>query len=167
MKKLFALFAITILVASNQSNAQEFYGEFKAWGVFSINQDGKKVCYITSSPTKKKGNYNRRGEPYMLVTLRENGITEVSVNSGYPFKKNSEVDIRVDGRHSYEFFTSEETPEMAWAKDSTTDKQVINKMKAGLKLTAKGYSRLGTYSLDTYSLAGFTAAFRKMKKICD
>jgi hypothetical protein len=55
---------------------------------------------------------------------------------------------------------------MAWAKDSKTDQEIISKMKAGNRLTSKGYSKLGTYSEDTYSLAGFTAAFNQMSKSC-
>jgi invasion protein IalB len=170
MIKKYLTFSFISLISAmgfaSQANSQEFLGEHKAWGVFSINQNGEKVCYITSTPTKKKGNYNKRGEPYMLVTYRSNGVSEVSVNSGYPFKNNSEVTVRVDSRHTYNFFTSSETPEMAWAKDSKTDQEIISKMKAGNRLTSKGYSKLGTYSEDTYSLAGFTAAFNQMSKSC-
>ncbi len=173
MKKLFlsTLLSTGLIVSSTgiaeQANAQNFVKEVKAWGVFTTVQDGDKVCYITSTPTKKKGNYSKRGEPYMLVTYRPSGVSEVSINAGYPFKGGSDVAIRIDGRHSYNFFTSKETPEMAWAKDSKTDNEVIANLKAGSTITAKGYSRRGTYSLDTYSLAGFTAAFDSMKKSCN
>lgn len=166
MKKFLAISLLFSLGFTSQANAQSFIKEFKAWGVFSVVQDGDKVCYITSTPTKKKGNYSKRGEPYMLVTYRPSGVSEVSINSGYPFRGGSDVAVRVDSRHSYSFFTSKETPEMAWAKDSKTDKEVISKLKAGGQVSAKGYSRKGTYSLDTYSLAGFTAAFDKMVSSC-
>jgi len=156
-------FAIT---TSNNASAQNFIEEFKAWGVFSIIQEGEKVCYMTSTPSNKRGNYSKRGEPYMLVTYRQSGVSEVSLNSGYPFKSGSDVAVRIDNRHNYSFFTSKETPEMAWAKDSKTDKQVVKRLKAGNNLTAKGYSRKGTYSLDTYSLSGFTAAYKKMVNSC-
>lgn len=166
MKKLITLFALGFILISFETKAQEFYGEFKAWGVFSVTQDGQKVCYITSTPTKKQGNYRKRGEPYALITYRENGISEVSFNSGYPYKAGGDVKVRIDNRHNYNFFTSSETPEMAWAKDSGTDRVVISKLKAGNKVTSKGYSKLGTYSLDTYSLSGFTAAYNKMVNAC-
>lgn len=166
MKRIIAFSLIFLSLSATSASAQNFIKEFKAWGVFSIVQDGDKVCYITSTPTKKKGNYRKRGEPYMLVTYRPSGVSEVSINSGYPFKSGSDVAVRIDNRHNYSFFTSKETPEMAWAKDSKTDKEIIGKLKAGGALTAKGYSRLGTYSLDTYSLAGFTAAYEEMIDSC-
>lgn len=168
MKKFLAISVIALFMGFGAGNAQaqNFIKEYKAWGVFSIIQDGEKVCYITSTPTKKKGNYKKRGEPYMLVTYRNNGISEISLNSGYPFKGGSDVAVRIDNRHSYSFFTSKETPEMAWAKDSKTDKEVIKRLKSGNSVTSKGYSRLGTYSIDSYSLAGFTAAYDKMVSSC-
>ena len=167
MKKLLVIsLSFLTLSFANTANAQTFIKEFKAWGVFSIIQGGEKVCYMTSTPSKQSGNYSKRGEPYMLVTHRQSGVSEVSVNSGYPFKSGSDVAVRIDNRHNYSFFTSKETPEMAWAKDSKTDKEVISKLKAGSSLTSKGYSRRGTYSVDSYSLAGFTAAFDKMTSSC-
>lgn len=146
-------------------SAQEFMGDFKNWGVFTITQNGAKVCYITSTPIEKKGNYRSRGEPYMLVT-RRNSKSEVSINSGYPYKPGSEVSISVNGRFNYSFFTSADTPEMAWAKSAAADADIINKMKSGARLTTKGFSKLGTYAQDTYSLAGFTGAYNKMASLC-
>lgn len=140
-------------------------GEFKNWGVFTINQGGGKVCYITSTPIEKKGNYRSRGEPYMLVTFRNNR-SEVSINSGFPFKGGSEVAVSVNGRSNYTFFTSSDTPEMAWAKSAAADADIISKMKNGARLTTKGFSKLGTYAQDTYSLSGFTGAYNKMTALC-
>lgn len=162
----FALSLATFMATSVNAQAeQSFYAEYKAWGVFTTDQDNQKVCYITSRPTKKSGNYRKRSEPYMLVTYRRGGNPEVSVNSGYPYKIGADVSLRVD-KQNYDFFTSSETPEMAWAKDSTSDIKVITAMKQGSGLVTKSYSKLGTYSQDTYSLAGFTKAYDKMKELC-
>ena len=153
------------MLVSFSANSQEFHGEFKNWGVFTINQSGQKVCYITSTPVSKSGNYRNRSEPYMLVTYRGKKA-EVSVNIGFPFKSNSEVDVVVNGRSSYKFFTSEQTPEMAWAKSEGADADLITRMKSGARVTSKGFSKLGTHALDTYALAGFTAAYNKMTSLC-
>ncbi len=39
-------------------------------------------------------------------------------------------------------------------------------MKRGSRMMVKGTSQLGTYSIDTYSLSGSTAAYNKMKGLC-
>lgn len=167
MRKI--LFAWMIVCGlSTQALAAEsvFDSEYKAWSVFSTTQDGEKVCYITSSPTTKTGNYKRRGEPYALITYRGNGVAEVSVSSGYPYKKGSTVDVVISDIHNFKLFTTEETPKISWAKDMATDKKLVGRMKKGSALTAKGYSRLGTYSKDTYSLMGFTKAYNRMVALC-
>ncbi len=140
---------------------------FKDWTVFTVMQDGDKVCYMTSTPTKEEGNYKRRGEPYLLVTYRGKGLSEVSVSSGYPYKKGSEVKVKIDQRLSKDLFTSEDTPRIAWAKTSDDDKSIVANMKKGFKLTARGTSQLGTYSEDTYSLSGFTNAHKHMVSLCN
>lgn len=164
MVRILVLFLVLLGFATS-ANSQEFHGEYKNWGVFTIMQSGKKICYITSTPISKKGNYRNRSEPYMLVTYRGKK-PEISINSGFPFKKGSEVDVKVDSKYKYKFFTSDETVEMAWAKDEKTDRDLVTKMKKGSKLISKGYSRLGTHAIDTYSLNGFTKAYEKMQGLC-
>ena len=140
--------------------------ENKAWSVFTLNQSGQKICYVTSSPIKKDGDYKRRGEPYLLVTYRGDNVAEISVSSGYPYKKGSKVDASVDDKHNYKLFTTDETPKIAWAVDRKTDTQIIESMISGGKFSATGHSRLGTYSKDTYSLLGFTKSYKRMKTLC-
>lgn len=164
MKKI-SIIALTLLFSSVAS-AQDFIGEFKNWGVFSTMQDGKKICYATSVPVGKTGNFRKRGEPYILVTLRPGNISEISVNSGFPYKDGSEVDIGIDRKHNFKFFTSAQTPQMAWAKDSATDTTIVEKMIKGNNVTVKGTSKIGTYAIDTYRLTGFTSAINKMKDSC-
>ncbi len=164
MKNIF-IFTLVLLL-SLPAFSQDFVGEFKYWGVFKTTQDGKQVCYATSVPYNKTGNYRKRGEPYILVTLRDKNLAEVSVNSGFPYKENSEVEISIDRKHNFRFFTSAQTPQMAWAKDSSTDNQMVQRMKNGNTLTVKGTSKIGTYATDSYRLGGFTAAVNKMKEVC-
>lgn len=164
MKKY--IVSAVIALFSTSSLAQNFVGEFKNWGVFTTTQEGKKVCYMTSIPTSKTGNFRKRGEPYVLVTLRTGGSSEVSVNSGFPYKENTDVDVKVGNKGSFKFFTSAQTPQMAWAKDAATDIAAIEAMKKGANVTVRGTSKIGTYAQDTYRLAGFTAAFNKMKETC-
>lgn len=164
--RFFPIIFLIVTIFPTISYAEKVESNFDDWNVYSVMQDGEKICYLTSYPKKKTGNYKKRGNPYFLVTYRGNGISEVSVYSGYPYKSKSMVELDIDDKHKHELFTSQETPKMAWAKDAEEDKTIILEMKKGIKLQAKAYSRLNSYSLDSYSLRGFTKAFDKMKELC-
>lgn len=160
------LVVIYAFTGNAMANQPVLDSEQKDWKVFTLKQGSDTVCYITSSPKNQAGNFRRRGEPYVLVTYQGNDLAEVSVSSGYPYKKGSFVKVTIDDKTSEDMFTSSQTPAIAWAKDREADTTLIAHMKKGLTLKAKGYSRIGTYSEDTYSLSGFTKAHDRMKALC-
>ena len=99
-----------------------------------------------------------------MVTRRKSSkITEeVSITSGYPYKMGVAVKVTIDGK-IIKFDVIDK--EHAWVNDGK-DKAVIKAMKKGNKLAVKGISKKGTYSLDTYSLKGFTATHKSIVKAC-
>lgn len=162
-KILLSLVTCLVLIASaNVASAQVKDKKYKNWTVYTTTLQGKKACYIASFPKKKSGNYSRRDEPYFLVTRIINDVYEVSTSSGYPYKKKSNVKIDVDGA-KYKMFTK---GELAWASDSSQDTKMIKRMKSKNNMTVRGTSVKGTYSVDRYSLSGFTAAYKRMKQLC-
>ncbi len=160
---LWAVMVCAGILAVSPASAQKLERVFHDWNVFTVNQGGKKVCYIASAPVSKKGNYNKRGEPYALVTHRSASVDEVSVSSGYPYKTKSDVKARIDGKHSFNMFTKDE---LAWTYTEADDKKMVASMKKGNKMSVRGTSKKNTYSQDTYSLKGFTAAYKHMKTLC-
>lgn len=166
MIKYFSI-ALAIIIFSISANAQQFISEHGNWAVFTSAEAGSKVCYITANPTRKTGNYRVRGDVYMIVTYRGgNSVPEVAIDTGYEYKRNSEVGFSIDGRKNFKLFTSAQTPQMAWAKDAQTDRTIIDSLKRGGSLSVRGTSLRGTYSQDSYSLKGFTAAYDKMMNAC-
>jgi len=81
-------------------------GTHGAWTAYSYQEDSGLVCYMASEPTKAEGNYTRRGDVFALVTHRpsEDSIDVVSIVAGYPYKENSDANVRV-GSSSYDMFT--------------------------------------------------------------
>lgn len=157
------LAVITFLISlSSFAHAQTHQGSFKDWDVYTMMQQGNKVCYIATAPKSKRGNYTRRGEPYVLVTHVASDVNEFSTSSGYPYKRGKEVTVEID-KKKYKLFTK---GELAWAYDSPQDKAMIDAMKKGINMKIRGTSQRGTYSLDGYSLRGFTNAFNKMIQLC-
>ena len=56
--------------------------------------------------------------------------------------------------------------EHAWTKSEDADQALITAMKRGADMTVRGTSVRNTFSLDTYSLLGFTAAYDAMIEAC-
>ncbi len=166
---MYRLFLAALLVfLAAPAFAQTLKGEYNDWAFFQTKDKDSKVCYITANPSKKTGNYKKRGDVYMLVSYRGKlSKPEVSLDSGFPYKKDSDVDFNIDGKKSFKFFTSDKTPKMAWGKDEEMDRSAIEAMKKGNKVTVKSISSAGTKATDTYSLKGFNAAYSKMLSSCN
>jgi hypothetical protein len=145
---------------------QTFVAAYRDWGLFTYDDGERELCFITSEPKQQDGNYERRGPPAVLVTRlpSEPELDEVSVQSGYTYEEGSDVEVVVDGEARFSLFTQ---GEYAWTRGPEDDDALIEEMKAGLEMTVRGTSTLGTYSLDTYSLLGFTAAYEAMDRTCD
>ena len=139
-------------------------GTFGDWSAFAGKDGGKQVCYAGSIPKKSVGTYKTRGESLVLVTHRpaEKSVNVVSVQAGYTYKKDSPVDIIIDGV-TFEMFTDSGH---AWAAGATADMVLTLAMKAGKTMVVQGTSSRGTKTSDTYSLAGFTAAYKAIGKAC-
>jgi len=149
--------ALVYTSTSHMAEAQQYQRSFRDWSVFK--HDGN--CYAGTAPIKQAGNYNSRGQPYVLVVKRGE-TAEINAASGYPYKQGSETTLRVDG-NSTRLFTQGET---AWAYTAKDDATLVKRMKAGSQMVVKGTSQKGTTSTDTYSLLGFTAAHGYVQSEC-
>ncbi len=142
----------------------ENLGVFGDWSAFKTVEGGKGVCYIGSEPTKATGNYTARGDTFVLVTQRPaiGELNVVSVRAGYKYKENSEVTMTIDASPTSLFAMGE----MAWARDAKSDRDLVSAMRKGNKMVVKGTSWRGTETTDTYSLTGFTRAYKASLAAC-
>ncbi|MCH8184189.1 MAG: hypothetical protein IID55_13485 [Proteobacteria bacterium] len=156
-----ALFGFT---AAGAQDRPKLIAEFKNWDAFTYREDGKPVCFISSSPLNSSPRNVRRGDVYILVTHRPDSKTldEVSVYTGYPYEDASTATIDIDGRN-FELFTNADT---AWSYDADADKDLVRAMVRGSKMRIHGTSQRGTETVDSYSLLGFTAARNAINKAC-
>lgn len=141
----------------------EFLGPQGDWDVFADKTKNASVCYIASVP-KKASHTNRRGDIYVLVTIRKSeGFKDVvSFHQGYPLDKSKDVKVQIGGA-DFKLFASGET---AWAYETKDDTRLVKMMKAGATMKAVGISTRGTKTTDVYSLKGITAAYNAMRKAC-
>ena len=157
------LIALVALPAA-QAQGIKTIGIFGDWSAFQFSEDGNPACYMSSEPTKATGNYKKRGEVFAIITHRpaEKRIGEVSIIAGYSYKKDSTVEITI-GKQEFDLFTQDDG---AWAPDAGTDKRLVQAMRKGRTMVVKGTSSRGTLTTDTYSLTGFTKAYRAISRAC-
>lgn len=162
MKFLRAFTTFAIFSFSSVS-AQELQGKFQDWNVFKTERGDRIVCYAASTPIKREGNYDKRGEPFFLVTNIEDDADEVSASSGFIFNKNSNVEVSFGSKKFYLF----PYKIMAWANDKNDDIDIIKEMQKSSDMVITGIARDGKIASDTYSLIGFDKAYEKLKQVCE
>ncbi len=139
-------------------------GVYGDWQAYTFDDDGAKACYIASAPTKHEGNYKARGDIFAIVTHRPSDKTRdvVSLLAGYSYDDSNPVEVAIDGKT----FKLLPYGSVAWAPDSKLDEQLVSAMRAGNTMVVRGTSSRGTETKDTYSLMGFTKAYRAINKAC-
>ncbi len=160
------LFAAIFLLGtlSTPAQAEQPLGSFGDWDTFTEREGKNLICYMASEATKARGNYTKRGQTYVIVTHRpaEKSSNVISVEAGYTYKKDSEVEIII-GKNVTKLFTAGTT---AFAYDSKAHDALVKAMIRGAGMTIKGISARGTPTTDTYSLKGFTAAYKAISAAC-
>lgn len=142
-------------------------GTFKDWQAYSFEEDGNTVCVVWSTPQAETGNYTRRGPVRIFVAhrtwARPKRVNEISIETGYTYKENSDA-VATVGNEKFEMFTDGDT---AWNRASEDDAKMIRAMRIGNEMIVEGESNRGTKTTDTYSLLGFTAAHNAINEACD
>ena len=138
----------------------------KDWGAYRYNDNGVRVCFISSAPKKSAGEYDpdNRGETRIFVShgpgKAERNV--VQIIAGYNYKKQSDVTVKIDKR-KFTLFTIEDR---AYAESEDDDDAMIKAMKRGTTMSIIGTSSRGTVTTDTYSLSGFTKTKSVIDKTC-
>ncbi|MFN4090971.1 MAG: invasion associated locus B family protein [Alphaproteobacteria bacterium] len=162
-----ALLAATMLClgAAGTAHAEDprFIGDFGAWAAYTYTIDGAQVCYIASKPTASRGDYERRGDVFALVTHRmaDGVIGEVSVVAGYEYQADNFPRAQIGG-DTFEMFARGDT---AWLR-ADEDTRMVAAMRRGTEMVVTGTSSRGTNTTDTFSLMGFTRAHEAITRVC-
>ena len=140
--------------------------DFKDWSVYKKETDAGRVCFMSSVPTKLRGDYNRanRGDTRIFISHGP-GKSErdvVSVIAGYRYFNQSTVTFEID-KLKTPLFTLENR---AWSQGPEDDQKLIVAMKRGAKLIVTGTSSRNNKTIDEYSLSGFTKAKAFLDRAC-
>lgn len=163
-KNISYIFLIFFISSSIAHGNIKIADKFKNWESH-FKQDGENlVCFAISMPIKKEpGNLNR-AESRMFVTFRTkaNIRDEISVTSGYSYKKDEKVNVTVNDNN----FVFESSENFAWLTSKDQEIKIINLMKKKNDAKVIGISARGNKTTDTYSLLGFTDAYNSAKNKC-
>lgn len=161
---LLAVLLVVTCTGVARAGEPRLIGTYDDWLTYIFIENGNKVCYMVSKPTKEEGDYSRRGEVFALVTHRPSEKTRdvVSFISGYTFKSASNVEVKVAGE-TFSLFTQDDT---AWAADAATDSKLVDAIKKGSNMIMRGTSSRGTKTKDTFSLKGSSKAYKRITDEC-
>jgi hypothetical protein len=156
---------ISVLCATS-AHAQEVkvLGTFGKWIAQTYKENGQPVCFISVKPDKSEGNYKARGDVSFMVTHRpaERAFDVVSMAAGYQYLPDSDA-VLTSGGKRFNLFTN---GERAWARDAQTDKTVVQLLISGNAMMVKGTSSRNNVTTDTFSLSGFSAAYKAISESC-
>lgn len=169
MKK-FLLFLLVFYAfpASAQSiidpRSVQHIGVFDDWNAYIFQDKKEKVCFVSAMPLKSVGEYNRRGDVFLLISHRPNEdlYDVVTAIAGYTYMPRSEATLRVGGVKA-NLFTSEDT---AWSKNLSTDQEIAKAMNKAVRLTLKGITIEGVETMDTFTMKGFNNAMEAINRLC-
>ena len=138
------------------------------WSVF-VEEDPNE-CWSVSAPKKTVNTRDgrvvavKRSDILLFVFYRPGAEVQgqVTFTGGYPFAKNSSVNLNISGTQ-FELFTD---GEWAWPASKAEDTKIITAMKRGAEAVLTARSSRGTKTEDTFSLLGFTAAVEDAEKRC-
>lgn len=166
------LAAAAATLPANAQTAANRVAAHTDWSVFVAGSPME--CYIVSPPKSSKATRDGkavevdRGDIRLFVTFRpaENVVGEVSFSGGYPFRDGAPVKIQV-GSESFTLNPgSGDANGWAWPASPDIDKTIVAAFRRGSSATVTGVSSRGTTTVDTISLAGFTAAVEDAETRC-
>ncbi|MBQ9236094.1 MAG: hypothetical protein IJ184_06500 [Alphaproteobacteria bacterium] len=166
-KMLFFTLSSLLFAPFAQAGTPKVLGEYGDWTAYYDRDSSGPVCYMASSPKRDEGKYTSRGSIYTVVTHRPNekSYDVITINAGYTYKPASAVEIKI-GTQTFgenELFTS---GGKAWAINTAADKKIVAAMKRGSRMIVNGTSSKGTKTKDTYSLDGFSSAYKAISNKC-
>ncbi|WP_322987814.1 MULTISPECIES: invasion associated locus B family protein [unclassified Hoeflea] len=152
-----ALFALT---AAAWAQSPTRIQQFDAWGAYSYDSAGGKVCYVLSVPISSAPTNVDHGDIFFLISQRpgQNVSYEPNAMMGYPLQESSKITVNIDGRN----FTMFSRGNSGWVENAAQEPQLVAAMKAGSTMSVKAVSRRGTNTSYSYSLKGVTAALSKI-----
>ena len=177
MKGLFAAAAICLVAGVSFAQEDRIVGVHKErdWTVYQ-SEAGEMECGIVAKPRESVTTRNgelvsvSRGRIMLAVTIGQPGSSEadyrVSFQSGYPFRPNSTVTMRI-GSRTFTLGIGVTEDDSEWAWPPADDDIIVGAMRSGMNAVLTAVSSRGTDTQDTFSLLGVTRALEIAEQRCN
>lgn len=159
-----AIGAASAIVLTLPAQALQLKETYKDWAVYVHEKDASKTCFAISKPTDMKPKGVNRGDVFFYVSSwpGDKVNNEISIKIGYPMDGESVPSANV-GSDQFNLFAE---GDKAFVADETVEVNLVKAMKKGSTLVVKGRSKRGTSTVDKYSLAGISAALKRVSSEC-
>lgn len=159
MRGLIALFSsLALLAVASPAMAQQAtkIGQHNAWGTYSYQAQGGKVCYVLTVPTDKQPPTLDHGDMFFFVSQRpgQQVSYEPQFIAGYNFQEGSKATVTID-KKSFSMFTRGKS---AWVENAAEEPVLIAAMKNGSDMKVSAKSGRGNTTTYIFSLKGISAA---------
>jgi invasion protein IalB len=155
--------SLALVVMAGPALAQQAtkLGQHNAWGTYSYQASGGKVCYVLTVPTDKQPPSLDHGDMFFFVSQRpgQQVSYEPQFIAGYNLQENSKVTVTV-GAKSFTMFTRGKS---AWVENAAEEPQLIAAMKGGSDMKVQAKSGRGNPTSYVFSLKGISAALDSIK----
>ena len=134
------------------------------WTVYTRGSGNARICYVLSeAQTESPSNVNH-GDIYFMVSNWKSGAAteQPSFLAGYSLKTTRAPKAQV-GSTALTMFAADNE---AFISDSSDERKLVAKMRAGSTMTVSAVSQRGTQTRYSFSLKGVTAALRQAKSAC-
>ena len=131
-------------------------GPWDQWSAATHTEGGQLVCYAFTRATAPTA---PGGGDVLTVTERRSGRDAVAITAGYTYPKDAAVDVQVAGT-KLPFYAAGSS---AFARDG---KAAVAAFHRGRDVTVRAPAAKGGEAVDTFSLAGFSAAYTAVSKRC-
>lgn len=159
-----AIIAASAIVMTLPAQALQLKETYKDWAVYVHEKDTSKTCFAISKPMDMKPKGVNRGDVFFYVSSwpGDKVNNEISIKIGYPLDGESAPSASI-GADQFNLFAE---GDKAFIADETVEINLVKAMKKGSTLVIKGRSKRGTATTDKYSLAGISAALKRVNAEC-
>ncbi len=132
-------------------------GKFEDWTAATHQESGAAVCYAFTRVQSSAPTLPGRGPVVLTVTERTSGRDAVAIEAGFAYPANASVTVQVD-QAGLEFYTAGRN---AFARDG---KAAVAAFSKGSRAIARSPGPKEV--TDTFSLKGFSEAYKAITKAC-
>jgi hypothetical protein len=144
----------------------ESLGIFKEWEAFAMITQDEAVCWVASSnrEAKKDDKVNEKTSSIILsIRLDNQERDEFSYHSVHHLEPEEKLNMTIDNVVGFKLSPQEH---WAWLKSSIDESRFVLAAKKGTQLVLSGKTTHDKRFRETYSLSGFTTAYKSAFDAC-